>query len=624
MRAVPSSVTWRLVARITLISLTLGLALGGCHRGDAEAARPAATLADSAVAQAEFRRIQRDWLALPPGERAQLEEPLQAFLDRYPLDDLARTARVYLAFILIRGGRLDEARRLIEPVRRGPQGSVRDFAAVADGGILIREGRPEEALRLLQPLRGKIVDPAERLLFGEQLVHAALESDRWSAATAAMIEWIAEADPEHQAGVQAAVALLVQRIPAPALERVLGDLDAAAASRSEATSRAPARDFLREVVRGHLSQVALRRRDTELAQRLVESGPATLLQDESGLALLALASSGHIDPRVAGRSVGLLLSVHSERARRRSAAAAAGIARALGLPAASRGGDSVRLLLRDATGPGEGVVEALAGLAGDGAAILVAGVTEADATVAQEFAERVRIPVVLLHPATTPPAADGFTFMLGEEQQRVVTALTSTMESGGAGQWVVLRDIEDTCSAASAGLGPPRLPVATWSQTGVTGVVLLGDEGCVRELVGAVDASRFRPRFGLGLEATTAVPELSERVPLVVVAAGSYPAPPGFAARLSDPGPRPQWLDWYDALGQDAGTLARTVLRQFPLERIEDLAVVARLHRRARDELAVAAPSLATTQARGFAGRRVIARELTGVLVDPPGPGTKP
>ena len=579
------------------------------------ASRPAPTLAQSATAQAAFRRIQQRWLALPPGERAPLEASLQAFLDQYPTDDLARTARIYLAFILIRAGRLVEAERLVEPVRSGPKGSTRDFAQVADGGILIRRGRPQEALELLQPLRGKLIDPAERLLFGEQLVQAALECDRWTEAVDAMVEWIAEAEPEYQAGVQAAVASLIERVPLTDLERILTGLDTDATSRSEASSRAPARDWMRGAVRRYLGRVALRRHDTALAQRLVETAPATLLRDDTGLALIALGSSGHVRPRVAGRSVGLVLSVDSDAVRRRSAAVAAGMARALGLPATSRRADAVQLLMRDADDGDDAMRQALAGLAGDGAAMLVAGVDEASATAAQRFASELRIPVLLLYPPPNQLAPDGFAFSLGERTERSADTLSRQLADQGIHHLATV-GVSD-CARALEVAGGSRFPVSTWRKEGVDGLLLLGDSSCAREVIGACLAQRYGPRFALGLEAAPAGSWLLGRFAFLVDSAGRYPAPPGFGAGRPASGPTPRWSDWYDALGHDAGTLAGSVLRRFPLERIEDVKAVARLHRRARDELATTSAELDTTTARGFVGRRTIERELVVVTIDP-------
>ena len=115
------------------------------------------------------------WLAAGPGqERVKLAPDLRAYLHRYPEDERAALVRIYLAWIEIQQGRLAEARALVAPARGGPAGTAQDFAVVTDAAILIRQGKPGQALSLLRPLDGKIIDADQRMIYGEQLVLAAI------------------------------------------------------------------------------------------------------------------------------------------------------------------------------------------------------------------------------------------------------------------------------------------------------------------------------------------------------------------------------------------------------------------------------------------------------------------
>ena len=74
---------------------------------------------------------------------------------------------------------------------------------------------------------------------------------------------------------------------------------------------------------------------------------------------------------------------------------------------------------------------------------------------------------------------------------------------------------------------------------------------------------------------------------------------------------------WFEALGHDAGRLAAKALAGVPLERIDDAAAVAGLHRRVRDSVAVVTADLWSTEHSGFEGHRELARTLR--VVPPPG-----
>jgi branched-chain amino acid transport system substrate-binding protein len=401
----------RLVRRLSRCCLA-ALAVGGlatCRHPQPAEPAPQPALADSREAQRDFRSIVGRWLEASPETRGALEQPLRDFIRRYPSDDLGRPARVYLAWILIQRKELTAARELVARARSGPAGSVQDFAVVTDAAILIRMGKPDAALELLVPLQGKIIDPTERLVFGEQLVQAALGGRRWRRAVDSMLDWLAEAPPENRENVQAAIERLLSRIPVLALERALISLDQQSSAADQASARAPAREALRKALRSYLVRVALDRHDPELARRLIDSGPPTLRRGDTGAALLQLASSGAVAARVAGRTVGLLLSLASPATQRRSAEVAFGLSRALGLPAPVSRPDVVRLLTRD---DGAGLEAALSGLAGDGAAILVAGVDAPSARAASAFAETAGIPVVVLH-HLADVSTTGYTFVLG-------------------------------------------------------------------------------------------------------------------------------------------------------------------------------------------------------------------
>jgi hypothetical protein len=517
--------------------------------------------------------------------------------------------RLYLAWILIDRGDLASARGLVEQTRTGPAGSAHDFAEVARARILVREGKPELALALLEPLEGKIIDAEERVLYGEERLLAALAAQRHTAAVEFALLWLAEAPPDDREALGARITTLMKSIPVPALEHGLRELDLEA-KRGSAPARAGVRDWLRRALREHLVEVALARRDGELARRLLDEGPASLRRGERGNELSRLAVSGTVVPRVAGRAIGFVLSLGGADARRRSAEAAAGIARALGLPERDSDPAAVRLITAEDTGDEGGVKSALASLAGDGAAVLIAGVDPRGATEAAAYADRAAIPVIVL---SRPPALDagGFAFDVGAEVARddallgeelVRRKLSSPARVGASGV---------PCSASGDSVDT-RFPVQTWKRDRIDALLLLGDASCAREAVSELSAAGTRPVLGFGLECAELLTALETPHTRFAVGAGAFPmregaAPDGMKRWRERTGRAPSWAA---ALGHDAALLASAAVADFALERVDDAREVSELHRRAQRNLARARAELWTSERSGFEGGRRLSRKL--------------
>jgi hypothetical protein len=433
-----------------------------------------------------------------------------------------------------------------------------------------------------------------------------------------MLDWAEQTPAIEREQVVGTIDSLIRGMPTSAIEAGLATLieeDAEAPSGSHST-RAEARRWLITTARARLVRTALANRDPELARRLVESTPVRFGRDESRESLVALAATGLGSARVAGRSVGLVLDVSDDVARRRSAEVIEGVTRALGLPAAALDPRSVHLVTHDATSEGE-VEGALRSLAGDGASVLVAGVTEKAASIASLFAERAQVPVMVV--SRPPGGASGlrFTFIVGaapsEEASAVYAALaaahaTSVFRVGPGGA-----PCESTFVA-----GATRFPVDVWKRAAVDALVLAGDAECARDAAAEVAQRGLAPLFVLGLESADAAELIAGKK--LLVSAGRFPF--GAAPMTKDEqayverwGEAPSW---FEALGHDAASLATCVLADFPLDRVDDKGAVVGLHWRARGKLLNTEAALWTTSARGFAGANVLARRIATV---PPGDG---
>ncbi len=603
-------------SRRALIVLVVSSLLGSCGGKQSDGPEPKAALADSQAAQHDFRELSQRWLAAGPGPaRARLAGPLRTFLDRYPDDPRTALVRIYLAWIEIQQGRLDKARELVAPIRQGPAGSAQDFAVVTDAAILIRQGESGQALSLLSPLDGKIVDADQRMVYGEQLVLAAIGAKRWRSTVAYMLDWLVQARPEDREVVQKDVDHLLDQVPTRALEGSLVDLDREAKEVGAEASRSPARNWLRKTLRERLTRLALAKRDSALAKRLLERGPSALRAGKRGEKLSELAESGDVRPRVAGRSVGLVLSLGSTDARRRSAAVALGMSRALGLPQRGKQPGAVKLLTRDDGGNADGTTHALAELAGDGAVILVAGVDDAGAKAASQYAEAASIPLILLsRPQGLSPGRFGF--VLGADAGVDERLVTAELRRRGATAPALVGPGGVACDSQPPAAGMPRFPVQRWRHDHIDALALLGDATCARDAIAELAHIGDRPALGFGLECAQMISTAGSKQPAFAISAGNFP----YRAGVQIPDAMQGWITrygeppgWYDVLGHDAALLVSSALSGFPLERVDDPGAVDELHHRALQALSAATADLWSSGKRGFSSAHVMDRSFVVV-----------
>jgi hypothetical protein len=328
--------------------------------------------------------------------------------------------------------------------------------------------------------------------------------------------------------------------------------------------------------------------------------PAALRATPEGQRLVALAAGASKAPAVAGRAVGLLLSLTGPIEQRRASAAAAGITRALGSAHAIGAGSGVDVLVRYDT---EDVDAALEALAADGAALFIAGNDDETARRASARAETLHVPLLLLRPLERAPVAQGFTFVLGVDEAEARQALVRALAARGRHELGHVGPGGTSCSVEPTIPGKPRFPLATWKHDRVEALLLLGDADCARDVASELVTARERLVLALGLDAGGVGATLG--VPTLTPGAGKYPGntPAG---------------GWYEALGHDAAVLAARALTALPSEGVARQADVEALHAKARDALATVEVELWTSDDKGFRGARVLGRELTIVSGGPP------
>jgi len=585
----------------TRLALVLALCVVGCGKSRGDAARPEATLSGSAGAQAAFRVLRAAWFSGSSEERRKLEPELRGFLVRFPDDEASDMVRVLIAFDLVSRGALAEAAPVLAAVRERV-GAVRDFSQVARAYALLRTGNPDAAWDLLEPLAGKIVDPDERLVFGELRLRAAAEAHRYTRATRAAEALLTDASADGRAALEDNIRALFQN--APKAELVLSLASVSDESSDDAASAA--RDWLRKALRERLVALAVADKDAKLARDLLDSAPAALRASPSGAKLVGIASGGQTAPLILGRSLGLVLSLGDAEARRRSASVAAGLSRGLGLPEAANKPGGVHLISEEDGGTRAGTEAALRELAAEGAAIIVAGVDASSAETARAFAEENSIAIMLVEVPGNAGARHS-AFVLGETREREQALIDAELSRRNWQRIARVGEGFESCDAPPSSAGRTRFPVDEWRQQGVSCVLVLGSAACASDVARDLRASHATTALALGLAASEFVYANEAGHVDFGVGAGSFPS----ASRPDAPADSAlPPLDWYEALGHDAALLAKGALGDFPEGRVDDLRTVRELHARAKHALEVARAPLWTSDSQGFSADRVLPRTL--------------
>jgi hypothetical protein len=270
--------------------------------------------------------------------------------------------------------------------------------------------------------------------------------------------------------------------------------------------------------------------------------------------------------------------------------------RGLGLPEAASQRGAVRMAAKDDS---DGMGEALAELAAEGAGVLIAGVDGEGASEAAEFAEQAAIPVLVVDAVNEAEPSSEFAFYLSPEARGVEALLVEQLEKVGASRWARVGDASQECAPAVARASGSRFDVAHWKSERLPGLLMVGDESCSRAAARESEAHGYRPVLALSLESAPLFFDARIANEKVALSCGDYPK--------NDP---KKQLPWFEALGWDAAKLAAKALEGFPLAVVDDARIVSDLHKKARDALSQARVDLFTTHHTGFGGAQRLPRDL--------------
>ncbi len=669
------------------LACAIACAANACGGGRREA-KPVAMLASSPQSAAAFEAIREAFADPEHTTAAALRDRVERFLSQFPDDGLVPRARVILALAAMRGGDLAAADKALAQTSEGPRGTTEELWTVARARRLRLGGDPEAGLVLLRPLVGKSVDPIVRAIFEEELTLTALATHRDYEAISYMDAWLRASSPEEKPATIAQVTAAVERLPR---EPLVGTLQAMSTQRVTLGYGPDIERILAE----RLGQIATTSGDAQLARMLLEADPqAFATAGDAGTALGELAASRLGLNVVEGRTLGLLLPTESAALRDESADVLRGVLWALGLPRGSRTAaladagaptlpsdvppdtcatlepapaipepdpqDGVRLVTRDDEGSLARTDLSLDELAGEGAAVVIAGLDGETAARALAWGEEHGVPVLALVPPAArdealeapsaeagapPPEASNrhrpvgrasFAFDLGETRGRVLEALARAEPALASGAPAPVIDSSElpfvsqggsfmklaspvSCDIPAARAGEPRFPLGDWQHDGKAAWVVSGSPDCGADLIGELTFARARGVVALTLEAATLLPS-APGLKVVSARAGLVPA-------IDPRDPRAEELrrftatlgraEWWTALGRDAATLARAALLAMPADTVSEPRAVAERRAAARESLVATHARLWTSESSGWSAGQTIDRTICTVTTPP-------
>jgi hypothetical protein len=445
-------------------------------------------------------------------------------------------------------------------------------------------------------------------------VLASLAVKLYPEAVQQILELAALAARQHRERLWRTLEPRLAEVPLPVLESSLPGLSTSSIESPSVrpAERAAAVDWMRQQILDVLSRSALKHQDVGLAQRLVATSPGEAKEGASDRSeLLWLATQGGLTPTLQGRMLGLALELADPTTRQRAMDVAAGISLTLDL--AQRATEQNQVSLETRPVEGDAVGEALARLAGDGAALLVAGFDPHSARQAADFAANSGVPVLLLQEPEGAPDLPSSAYVIGANDAAALLILRRALEPR-VDKLLSVGSKELPCLDA-AGDVPAHLAPGD-SDSHRPGLLVLGAAECV-PLLQTLDG---RWTVGLGPQALGSVTPGELRVrELWAVVAGRLPrldttrdaeASRWYARKGRAPG-------WYEALGHDVARLAEAALPVAASEPVRDPARVAGAHRQIAARLAqITAADLWSSDGSKFNAAHRLEREFRALRID--------
>ncbi|MBX3214477.1 MAG: hypothetical protein KF850_20745 [Labilithrix sp.] len=618
---------------LIVLSGALALAAAAACSRSAKRAAPVASLSSSPGAAADFALLREAW----DGRRVE-RRAAEDFIARHPRDGAAPLAKLYLAFVMMESGQLAAADGVLASLGEMPPGTTHDLATVARARSLRLHGAPQSALDSLRPLVGKVVDEADREVFLEELALSAIAAHTDYEALAYLDAWLRGVGEDDKERVRGKIGQILETLPRPVLEQTYQSMRARGAASGYGADT-------QKLVAERLARIAVETNDAALARWLVEQSGVSAAQTggDAGLELGELAASRRGIDTVAGRTVGLLLPTRDRDLRDEAADVVRGLSWALGLPRTAGREEGARLVTRDDGVDAAGTRAAMEELAGEGAAVIVAGFDRASADRAVTWSEEGGVAVLLLaapSPAKMPRKA---AVVLGERTEREIAMLADALVRHGVKTAALVADASDDevaagsldgrgpgltllppvrCDVPLAQAGRTRFPVDAWWKGGARGWLVSGPPSCARDLLrdlgAALAPSRASPPPAVALTLESGVPhgDAPRGLTVLSASAGIVPVLAATPAEARDEdvrgfmerfGVRPSY---WTAIGHDAGALSRAALAPLPNDTTTDAKAVVQRRAIVQAGLLATRVRLWTTDDRGVDEGRVLPRSL--------------
>jgi len=503
--------------------------------------------------------------------------------------------RLFLGWIRLEQGRLDEAERLAEQAAEGDSNITRDGVEILRAALLTRRKGAALAFERLMKLRGLVVEADDRDDWGRECTRAALALERHDDALDCLYQWRVEATVEQLPRLEDEIARQVEELGRLPLERALARFSALAELPSTQPERQRGKKAMIELVRKKLVSHALADADSELALRLLGAPGTSLRRGADGQKLMELAAEGQQPRLSAGPVIGVLMELDEPVIGRQSTELVAGMVRTL-FDAESR---LVHLVSREGLGGDDGELRAaLRLLLLDGASVVVAITGKRELGPFRQLAEEQGLAVV----AVRSSAPEGSPLFGVLDWEPMTEELLRSRLFGS----LALRAI----SAADPACREPLLQTEPrGGDRGNTQVLFLGDADCARRLAASERKLAPRASLWLGPEALSAEAALGTALAGVIsspvlLAASADPELSRLEQRLH------RRVTWAEALGRDLAVLAATALTRAGTVAVEGEEASLSYRRRVSTELERVEARLWTTKQRGFGTERLLIPEL--------------
>ncbi len=552
-------------------------------------------LAASLEEQRAARTLLGMWSHASEQERRSSEAALVGFLERFPLAPSSTRMRLFLGWIRLGQGRLDEAERLAEQAAEGNSVVTRDGVEILRAALLTRRKGAAEAFERLMTLRGLVVEADDRDDWGRECTRAALSLERQDDALDCLYQWRIEATVEQLPRLDDEIERYVAGLGRLPLERGLARFTALAALPSTQPERQRGKQAMIELVRQKLVTHALADVDSELALRLLGVSDGSLRRGPTGEKLVALAAKGEKSAPSAGPVIGVLMDLNDQVIRRQSTELVAGMVRTL-FDTERR---AVHLVSREGlSGDDAELSAALRLLLVDGASVIVAVTGHRDLQPFERFAEEQGLPVVAVR---SPGRERSHLFGVLDWEPMTEALVRSQLPAS---------ERLDAVRAEDPACGDLREPGAEQRIVRAPGQVLfLTDADCARRML-AVDRLRNpRAHLWLGPEALSADRDLGAAL------AGMISSP-----ALLDVSGEPELSElerrlrrrvtWLEALGRDLATLAAGALTRVGTTTVEGDEASSAYRRGVSRELEHIETRLWTSKKRGFGAERLLVPDL--------------